>query len=270
METLFLIIFLALAVILLFRYGSFLITRKYFDNDISNGKIVAGLIAILIIIIGGTYILLSNLASFDVVGSEYYIFYYLMMGIAYIYIHIVVLYNFLGLSMIDDVFNNSNRAAFLTIGSSLLGLSVMFAAANIGDGPGFWTVIFADFLGLVAYVVIMYIYDRFTRTLEHIQSDHNMQKGIRYSVFVLCLSSILAYGVQGDWTSFSYTVVEFFHAWPALILLILGLVLENVFRLNDEKGTTFFISAIYIGFTVLAYIYLVNAIDFVSLILGGY
>lgn len=258
-----------LIVLLIVKLFNNIISRKHFDNDLSNISIIIIFFILCAIILIGTYNILITVASFDVVNDRIYIIFYLVMALAYVYIHMVYMNYLLGISILDDVFNNSNKASLIVIFSSLIGLSTIFAAANIGDGPGFYTVVVAHGLGMIAYGIIMYIFDLSTRTLEHVQSDHNYAKAIRYAVFVLSLSSILAYGAQGDWTSFNQTIVEFFVAWPAIILLGIGILLENIFKKVNSYFVALLISSVYIIFTVYAFKYLIPAFDFVELIMGA-
>lgn len=241
--------------------------RFTYEKDITNTQFNIIFITLGLIILTGTYFILVKLASFDVVDNSFYIFYYLLMAFSAIYIHIFSIYIGLNLSIKDDILNNSNKAATITIVSTLFGLSTIFAGANIGDGPGFYTVIIASGLGLITFIILMRIFDYFTNTLEHIQSDHNVHKAIRYSVLALCLSSILAYGAHGDWTNFTYTLIEFLVAWPSLILILIAIIIENIFRKQNNAFTTFFVSLIYIGFTVYAFMYLVGMFDFVNIII---
>ena len=50
------------------------------------------------------------------------------------------------LSARDDVVERSNRAAIPAIAGGLLAITLCFAGGNIGDGPGWWVVMFCGVL----------------------------------------------------------------------------------------------------------------------------
>lgn len=170
---------------------------------------------------------LRGLASFDVVGSIVYVVFYIVIGYAWIYFGLMLMTYFFDLSWIDDVLGLSNKAALISISGGFLGLTLIYSGANIGDGPGWWCVIFAGGLGLISWILLGLIMNRATQMFERITVERDINCGIRFGAYLLAGGIILARASAGDWTSFSMTVVEFMDGWPVLLLTGLAIIVER-------------------------------------------
>lgn len=76
------------------------------------------------------------LASFDVVNSFIYILFYILLGYAWIFLGMRFVFKYFDISWIDDVTQNRNKAALFAVAGAFLGISVIYAGANVGDSPG--------------------------------------------------------------------------------------------------------------------------------------
>ena len=179
---------------------------------------------------------LSALASFDVVTSPLYIFFYLIMGYGWIYIGLTLMSFFFDIVWSEDVLKLNNEAALYPVAGGFLGLTLIFAGANIGDGPGWWCVIFAGGLGLTAWYAFASLINRFTQIFERITIERNIPCGIRFGFYLLSSGIILGRASAGDWTSFLTTIIELGTGWPVLILTLLALTVEYYFS-NSLKRT---------------------------------
>ena len=178
---------------------------------------------------------LTSLASFDVVGSPLYIFFYVLLGFAWMYLSVFLFTYFFDLSWKDDILNNCNKSALIAFSGGFLGLALIYAGANIGDGPGWWCVVFAGGLGLVSWIVFTVILHITARVFERITVERDVGCGIRTGSFLLAIGIILARASAGDWTSASMTVVEFLDGWPAVLLTLCAIGIER-FYLRAEKN----------------------------------
>ncbi len=195
-------------------------------------KFVLGILPVIsFIIINYT---LKELASFDVVNDGVYIFFYILLGFAWIFTGIWWLFYFFDLSWIDDVVNSNNKAAFDTVIGGFLGITFIYAGANIGDGPGWWCVIVAGGIGMILWVVLARCLHRFTGIFEKITVGRDTACGIRIGSYLLASGLIIGRASAGDWTSFSQTILEFWAGWPALVVTILALFVELYYN-NKEK-----------------------------------
>lgn len=208
----------------------------------------------------------TTIAASDVVVDPYYIFYYLVLGFLFIVVVNFLLSLILSISWIDDALNNGNIAATLLLVSSLLGLGLIYSGANIGEGPGWWTVVFASGLGVIAFFLLMKLLEKTTNAITRITHDRNIWLSVRISFLVIGISLILAKSSSGNWTSFGHTIIEFFIFWPALVLLLIGIVLENLFKRNTNEIVSIILSLVYIDFALISLFYLTNLFDFVQIL----
>jgi len=199
---------------------------------------------------------LNVLASFDVVESFIYILMYVALGGAWLLLGIMLMSCVFDLSWRDDALNLHNKAALVPVVGGFLGLTLIYSGANIGDGPGWWCVVFAGGLGLVAWFVLGRIINIFTKIFERITVERDIGCGIRFGAYLLASGIILARACAGDWTSFAMTIIEFMDGWPVLALAGITILVERYYiskdRLN-ENGNFIFGSILWgVLFIVLA------------------
>ena len=170
---------------------------------------------------------LRVLASFDVIGDFFYLLLYVLLGMAWIYFGLWLMTRLFDLSWLDDAIYRDNKAAMVTVCGGFLAITLIYAGANIGDGPGWWCVIFAGGLGLLGWILLARLIDDIGgRVFERITVGRDRGCGIRMGGYLLGSGIVLARASAGDWTSFSATVVEFAAGWPVLILAAACLVVE--------------------------------------------
>ena len=98
---------------------------------------------------------LTALASFDVVSDFQYILLYLALGFAWIAAGMQLLPYCLDLSWRDDALERNNRAALFAVSGGFLGFALIYAGANVGDGPG-WTA-YVDKANASEYPVVVVV-----------------------------------------------------------------------------------------------------------------
>lgn len=211
-------------------YNTILRTWPYRYSRADRGILACLPVCSLIIII---YVL-KVLASFDVVSAFSYILFYVLIGYAWISYGLTLMAMVFDISWIDDVLSLNNKAAIIPVAGGFLGLTIIYAGANIGDGPGFWCVFFAGGLGVAAWLVIGIITHGCTGVLERITVERDISCGIRFGFFLLASSIILGRASAGDWTSYGATLVEFMDGWPVLCLTVLMIVVERYY-ISREK-----------------------------------
>lgn len=207
---------------------------------------------------------LKVMASFDVVGSGFYILFYILLGYACLYFGLMLMAYFLDISWKDDCMNLQNKAAVLAVAGGFLGLTVIYSGANLGDGPGWWCVLFAGGLGLAAWIVLGMLLSAYTRVSERITVDRDVACGIRFGSYLLAGGIILGRASAGDWTSFYMTIVEFMAGWPVLLLTLAAFLAEKYYihKAEREEGTESFV---FTSSIILGILYFIAAV--VSVIL---
>lgn len=178
---------------------------------------------------------LRQWASHDVRDSSTYIFFYMAMGFGW-----AGLWNwllpYLGLSFRDDALEYENDAAGMAISGGLLGSTFAFAGANIGDGPGWWVVVFCALLASGTIAVLWMAGNQVSRIHESITVDRDNASGCRAAGFFIAAGLILGRAVAGDWHSAPATLSDFAaRGWPVLILWGIAVVFDILFRPTAER-----------------------------------
>lgn len=170
------------------------------------------------------------LAAFDVVDSLFFIVFYLLMGFTWISCCMSLMGMGFDLSWQDDALGLGNQAVVPAIAGGFIGLTLIYAGANIGDGPGWWCVIFAAGLGLIAWLALGRITNSLTNVFERISVERDTGCGMRFGCYLLASGIILGRASGGDWTSGYMTIVEFLTSfWPVLPLTLLVILVERYY-----------------------------------------
>ena len=177
---------------------------------------------------------LLTLASFDVVDDPTFILFYIAFGFAWLYGGIYIMDALFDLSWRDDILGMNNKSALYAFAGGFLGLTAIYAGANVGDGPGWWCVLFAGGLGVVAWVALALLINFTTHVFERITVERNVASGVRFGCYLLASGIILGWASSGDWTSFSMTVIEFGIGWPAVPLAVIAMTCELLFLRNEH------------------------------------
>lgn len=174
-------------------------------------------------------------ASSDVRDSSTYILFYLYMGLAWVGLAARFILPWFGLSSRDDVVERKNPAAAHALGGALLGITLCFAGGNIGNGPGWWVVVFSAALSTAAFFLLWALLDRFTGLADAVTVERDPASGIRLAGYFIGSGVILGRAVAGDWASAEQTVIDFGTvAWPVLLLWLAAVLLERTFRPSRE------------------------------------
>ena len=174
--------------------------------------------------------ILRNLASFDVVEDGFYLLLYIALGLAWSFVGCIIMFAVFDLSRTDDLIAVSNPAATVPFACGFLAMTLIYAGANIGDGPGCWCVLLAGGLGVLTWFALGYAFHLLTGASERTTVDRNTATGIRTGAFLLGSGLIIARASAGDWTSFLDTIVEFMVGWPVLIFAVVAILIEQIFR----------------------------------------
>jgi uncharacterized membrane protein YjfL (UPF0719 family) len=169
-------------------------------------------------------------ADQEVRGSGVYMAFYLVMGAAWVGCFRMFL-PFVGIHPLDDGLHRQNAGAAIASAGMLFGLMFCFAGANIGDGPGWWVVLFSALLPTLTLFLLWFILTGYTRIPETVTIDRSTAAGWRTAGFWMGSGIILARAAAGDWVSVEETVRDFLvTSWPVLILFGAATILELLLR----------------------------------------
>lgn len=175
-------------------------------------------------------LILITLAARDVRNSPTYLGFYSVVAAAWLSLFTSVL-TLSGISPRDDVFERSNRAAGWACTGAILGAAFCFAGGNVGDGPGWWVVLFSAALATFALFVLWLIVELFAGFSESITVDRDDGAGLRLAGALAGLGLILGRAVSGDWRSAEATIEDFVNGgWPALVLSAAVVIMERSYQ----------------------------------------
>lgn len=167
-------------------------------------------------------------ASHDVRDSVIYLAFYLVLGAAWVGLG-VSLVSLFGLRPPIDVAQRRNQAAGVAGLGAVLGLTLAFAGANIGDGPGWWVVLFSSALSTLALFLMWMLADAIAGTTDMVTVDRDMGAGVRLACFLIAVGAIQGRAVAGNWISAGATASDWLDlGWPTLGLCVFEIVVGRM------------------------------------------
>lgn len=196
---------------------------------------VALLASMPVVCAAALFYVLQTLSASDVRDAPVYLFMYMILGAGWVGAGAQLL-PFLGLSARDDVVERGNGAAAMAVAGALLGLTCCFAGANVGDGPGWWVVLFSAALATGGFVLSWSLLERIAVVSDTVTIDRDPAAGLRLGGFLVANGLVLGRAVAGDWISAGATLRDFAQvAWVALPLFAVAAVLERMLRPTAER-----------------------------------
>ena len=176
------------------------------------------------------YAILKAFSAEDVRYDSRYLAFYLVMGTAWVGLSRGLL-ALVGLSARDDVIERSNPAAATAIGGALVGLTLCFAGGNIGNGPGWWVVVYSGALATTAFLLVWVAVARGAGLADTITIERDPAAGTRAAGLFVGAGLVLGRSVAGDWSSVEATTLEFFKlGWPVVLIGAVAMFLESRWR----------------------------------------
>lgn len=178
---------------------------------------------------------LKTISAHDVRDDILYLMLYMVLGAGWLGA-VTKLLPFAGVSARDDVLERGNAAAVPAVAGALLACTLCFAGGNVGDGPGWWVVVFSAGLATAALGILWLLFDRITGISDTITVDRDRAAGVRLGGLLVAAGLVLGRAVAGDWVSASATVRDFAAAaWPALALFAIAAVLERASAPSPDR-----------------------------------
>ena len=172
-------------------------------------------------------VVLNTWASHDVVDAPVYQFMYVVVGLAWLRLAHAA-FPYLGISPRDDAVERGNLAAAWVSAGAMVAVAVCYAGANVGNGPGWWVVLFSAALATGTLLVLWAIVALLTPVIETVIVDRDPAAAIRLTAFLISSGVIAGRGVAGDWESAAATVRDFLVVAPAVAtIVVLAIVLER-------------------------------------------
>jgi hypothetical protein len=178
--------------------------------------------------------ILRQFASHDVRDDIVYLAFYMVLGFAWVGAALWLV-RLLGLHPKGDAVDRRNPAAAAAVAGAAIGITLCYAGANIGDGPGWWVVLFSGALATASWFGLWAITGRLTDMADAITIDRDLASGIRLGGFLVAAGLVLGRSAAGDWVSGLDTTADFAAiAWPAALLVLPQAALQRLFQPTPE------------------------------------
>ena len=166
------------------------------------------------------FMVLRIWASHDVRDAPQYLVMYSLMGAAWVGSVAILMFPWMGLHFIHDAIERRNMPSALAIASAVAGFTLAFAGGNIGDGPGWWVVVFSSGLATGTLATCWFALSQGANMAEEISVDRDMAAGLRLGGFLIAGGVICGRGAAGNWVSAGATIADFMSvAWAIIPLL---------------------------------------------------
>ena len=176
------------------------------------------------------FVVLKLAASHDVRDSLQYLFMYLVMGAAWVVAWTAPM-RLLGVSPRDDALERANPAASYAVAGAIVGLTLAFAGGNIGNGPGWWVVVFSAGMATLTLLLVWAIVQSLGGTSELVTVERDVASGVRLGGFLAAAGLICGRGAAGDWTGAANAARDFaLIAWPVLPLAIVEVAASRMLK----------------------------------------
>ncbi len=189
---------------------------------------VAAIASALAVCTALVFFVLKTGASSDVREAPPYLFMYVMLGLAWSRASAIT-FVFAGLSARDDVIERGNTAALTATIGGLIAVTLCYAGGNVGNGPGWWVVIFSAVLSTGTLIVTWVALTNVTAVADAVIIDRDPAAGLRLAAFLMSCGVVLGSAVAGDWYSVADTVRDFIAFLPIVIGILIAAVLVERF-----------------------------------------
>jgi hypothetical protein len=160
---------------------------------------------------------------------------YVVLGLAWLRIAERA-FAFAGLSGRDDAIERGNQAALPAWVGALVGVTFCYAGGNVGNGPGWWVVVFSAALATGMLMMTWLALSQITTIADAVTIDRDPAAGLRLGAFLMSCGLILGQAVAGDWISLPATVTDVTYVLPAILLIfVIAVFVERAARPTAER-----------------------------------
>jgi hypothetical protein len=118
-----------------------------------------------------------------------------------------------------------------------LGVTFCYIGSNIGEGPGFYVVIFCAALATLSFLALWWLLALLTQIDYTVTVDRDPAAGLRLGGFLVAAGLILGRAAAGNWISYQAASTDMLvYGLPAaVVLLIVAIVVERFTRPTVER-----------------------------------
>ena len=215
------------------------------------------------------FMVLALWSAGDVRNDGRYFTMYLLLGMAWCGVASFVP-TWMGISFRNDVLNLANHSATLLWCGWIVGAMLSFSGANVGNGPGWWVVVFSGILSTGSLTLVYLLLEKLGNTHDAVTIDRDVATGLRMAGLFIGCGAIFGVAVAGDWKSADETVRDFFaRAWPSLVIVVVAIFFHATMKPTPENPRPSILSGGVIPMLVMMIIGLIWAAFVGAPILGA-
>jgi hypothetical protein len=134
----------------------------------------------------------------------------------------------LGISIREDVLQRHNPAALIAALGAMVGVTLAYAGANIGEGATIWTTFFPAVVGAVILFGCWMLMELPGRISPATLLDRDIASGLRLAGALTATGLILGRAGAGNWVSMEATLYDFVRlGWPALLIAVVAAMVHR-------------------------------------------
>jgi uncharacterized membrane protein YjfL (UPF0719 family) len=141
----------------------------------------------------------------------------------------------LGISCRDDAVERRNPAASAISCGAIVGITLLYAGCNIGEGATIWTTLVPAVIGLIVWGLLLFMVEMGTKLHERVVIERDLAAGVRVGALLAANGLIIGRAFAGDWKSFGDTLQTFgLQSWPIFSLTAAILILQRRSKVCDR------------------------------------
>jgi len=178
---------------------------------------------------------LLHLTAHEVKEDHAYVVMFMLAGCVWLWLS-VAMAAALGISFRDDAIERRNYPAAVAICGAMLGVTCVYAGANIGEGATVWMTFAPAAMATVAWVANWLMLEWMCGIDDAVAIERDMPSAVRLAVFLAVSGAILGWAVAGDFESAEGTVRDLaWRGWPVVPLaMVLAIVQSYAVRRRQE------------------------------------
>ena len=180
------------------------------------------------------WIVLAQFAAFEVRTDGKYQFLFVAMGGTWVFL-LPRMLSFVGVSYRDDALERRNAAAGMAIAGTVVGLAVLFAGSNMGEGPSIWNTVATAIAATAALFCVVLVLALSTTLGDSIAIERDEPTGVRFAGLMVGCGIVLGRAAAGNWISAGAMLGDLLaFGWPVVVLLSLAIALERMMCPRDS------------------------------------
>jgi hypothetical protein len=173
---------------------------------------------------------LTAFAAVDVREDGRYQFLFVAMGSIWVFVLPRAL-AIIGVSYRDDALERRNVAASTAIAGTVLGLTILFAGSNMGEGPSIWNTVETAIAATAMLFAAVLILALATSIGDTIAVERDLSSGVRFAGWIAASGVVLGRASAGDWMGEDAMIADLVSVgWPVAVFLAVAVAVELTLR----------------------------------------